>query len=167
MVDLEFMQSHALFGGIPLNELEYILPILRECEFTTGSFIVKEGELGDCMYFILEGSVEILCRKKDTPENTDLVKLAELQAGDVFGEMELIDIQPRSASVRALEPVLALALTNHVMYSIYHDNLNLFTRIILNLAREISRKLRQMDTLVSSTLSAGEKKHNIRNKDPE
>jgi CRP-like cAMP-binding protein len=80
------------------------------------------------------------------------VSLAIFGKGDTIGEMELIDIQPRSASVRALENVLTLSLSHQDIYQIYKNNRNAFTMLVLNIAREISRRLRRMDALVGSSL---------------
>jgi len=61
--------------------------------------------------------------------------------------MELIDMQRRSATVRALEPVSALALSNGDLFRIYESDLPTFTLVVLNLARELSRRLRSLDDL--------------------
>ena len=151
MVDGTFLQSHALFGGISDEAIEKILPLLQEEKFSAGENIVGEGEDGDRLYFICEGSVEVF-KSADTPEGASERRLAVLAVGDTFGEMELIDIQPRSATVRALETVRALSLSNADMYEIYKSDLETFTMIIMNMAREISRRLRAMDALVGSSL---------------
>ena len=151
MVKGKFLQSHALFGGISDEVIEQIIPLLREENFSAGANIVNEGEDGDRLYFICEGSVEVI-KDVETPEGAVEKRLAVFGVGDTFGEMELIDIQPRSASVRALEAVSALSLSNSDMYEIYKSNLEAFTMIIMNMAREISRRLRHMDALVGSSL---------------
>lgn len=151
MIGTEFLRSHSLFGGISDEGIEVIKPLLKEEHFPKGEFIVKEGESGDRLYFICEGSVEILKEIK-TPEGVTQGTLAVLETGDTFGEMELIDIQCRSATVRALKDVTAQSLSNKDMFTIYKSNLETFTMIILNLAREISRRLRNMDVLVGSSL---------------
>lgn len=70
------------------------------------------------------------------------INLVRLEAGASFGEMELIDIQARSANVTAVSSGTALTLRNHELFRLYHDDLDLFARLVLNLAREISRRLR-------------------------
>ena len=66
--------------------------------------------------------------------------------------MELIDIQPVVATVRAREDTTVLILSNGDLYRIDQDDLPTFTMIIMNLAREISRRLRVMDTLAAQSL---------------
>ena len=153
MVRAQFLQSHALFGGICDEDIKKIRPLLREEHFSKGEFIFKQGEVGDRLYFLYEGSVEILSEIR-SPTGVAQTRLAVLGKGDTFGEMVLIDLQHRSASVRALEEVSALTLSNRDIYQIYKNNLKAYTMIIMNIAREISRRLRKMDALVGSSLYA-------------
>lgn len=151
MVSSQFLQSHSLFGGILDDQLAEIKPFLQEVRFSTNDTIITEGEEGDRLYFLCEGCVEIL---KDPTDHHDDVpqRIAVLGPGDTFGEMELIDIQCRAATVRALEPVTALTLSNADLYRIYKKNIKTYTMIVLNLARDISRRLRKMDALAASAL---------------
>ena len=69
--------------------------------------------------------------------------------GDVFGEMELIDVQPCAASVRALKHTKALTLSNKGLYQISQYDLKVFSLMIMNLARDISRRLRKADDIIA------------------
>lgn len=151
MQDTHFLQSHSLFGGITDEQMQRVIPHLKEEHFNEGQVIVLEGDEGDRIYFICEGSVEVL-KEQDGPNGPEQEKLAKLQAGDTFGEMELIDIQHRAATVRAVEPVTTVSFSNKDLYQIYHEDMKVYTLIIMNLAREISRRLRKMDALVASSL---------------
>ena len=135
-----FLQEQALFGGFSDEDLAVVVPLLEEERFPAGHEIVREGEVGDRLYFIVSGSVEVM---KQTEKGER--KISELGPGDEFGEMELIDIHPRSATVRALEPVVTLSLTNRNLLRLYHEHLELFSRLLLNLAREISRRFRRAE----------------------
>jgi CRP-like cAMP-binding protein len=151
MVGIDFLQSHALFGGLSERDLKKVVPLLKEATFSRGTTIITQAEPGDRLYFICKGSVEVVVEMV-TPDGPVSKRLAVLGEGDTFGEMELIDIQPRSATVNALEDVEVLELTNMDVHSIYKNDLYVFTMIIMNLAREISRRLRKMDALVASSL---------------
>ena len=109
MIRVEYLQSHALFGGVANTDLEAIIPLLKEERYATGDDVVREGDEGSCMYFIRRGSVEVLKNAGDANRKR---RLAVLNEGDTFGEMELIDVQNRSASVRALEELTVLTLGN-------------------------------------------------------
>jgi CRP/FNR family cyclic AMP-dependent transcriptional regulator len=89
-------------------------------------------------------------------KGTVVQRIATLEVGDTFGEMELLDVQPCIATVRTLEPTSVLTLSNMNLYRISKMNLKTYTMIILNLARAISRRLRRMDALVAGSLFAAE-----------
>ena len=141
-----FLQQQPLFGGVDDQAMTAIMPLLREENFASGELIVREGDQGDSLFVICSGSVEVL---KSSPEAEAPFgeRIAVLKVGDVIGEMELIDMQNRSATVRALEPVSTLALSNGDLFRIYESDLPTFALLVLNLARELSRRLRNIDDL--------------------
>lgn len=151
MVDTKFLQSHSLFGGLSDAELDIIVSHLHEEHFPAGANIVQEGQPGDRLYFIVEGSVSILktvpAEKGETQE-----EIAILRTGDSFGEMEFIDVQSCVATARAGEDVTVLTLSNRALYTIYKENMKTYAILIMNMAREISRRLRKMDALVATSL---------------
>ena len=155
MIGLDLLNCHALFGGLGEEELKVVRTYLKPEHFGPGEVIIAEGESGGKLYFLLSGSVEILKNVKlEGPEGNEvkMERIATLKEGDAFGEMELIDIQPRAATVKTLEDTSTVALSNMDLYKIMHWNLKTYTIIVLNLAREISRRLRKMDDLFASTL---------------
>ncbi|MBN2738382.1 MAG: cyclic nucleotide-binding domain-containing protein [Spirochaetales bacterium] len=153
--NINFLSRHALFGGLSQKQLQTLAPLLHEEYFESKEMIIHEGESGDKIYFILEGSVAVF-KKRPGSEN-QIRELATLSKGDTFGEMELIDIQPRAASIKALENTTLLSLSNHDLYHLYKSELETFTMIIMNLAREISRRLRKMDDMITHSLFTDDK----------
>jgi CRP-like cAMP-binding protein len=71
--------------------------------YPPNTVLMKEGEPGDSFYFIKTGAVEV-----STMKGPDKLKLADLGAGDFFGEVSVITAQPRTATVTALSPVVAI-----------------------------------------------------------
>lgn len=71
--------------------------------YSPGAVIMKEGEPGDSFYFLRTGAVEVT-----TMKGAEKIKLADLGAGDFFGEVSVITAQPRTATVTALSPVVAI-----------------------------------------------------------
>lgn len=92
-----------LFRDIPAVQLRGITAMGELCRFTVGECVFSEGELGDAFYVLLTGAVAVEKWSKD--RNVMLVKL---EPGDCFGEMALLNDEPRSASVRALSNIVAL-----------------------------------------------------------
>ena len=154
MLDQEFLQAHGLFGGLSSEQMHRIIPLLQHERFPAGSVIVNEGDRGDRLYFICAGAVEVL-KELDTAEGRRQEQLAVLEVGESFGEMQLIDIQPRSATVTALEDVETVSLSNAALQELHDRDLPTFTMIIMNMARAISRRLRKTDALLASSVYHG------------
>ena len=143
MVNLAALQKYSLFGGIEPEEIERIRPLLEEARYPEGSAIMREGEPNDRVYFILEGRVSV--SKAHMP-------IVELEEGDTFGEMELLDVMPSAATVTAIKATRVAMISNRALHEIYHRNLNTFALIVMNLARDLSRHLRRMDDLMTAGL---------------
>jgi len=149
-LDFGHLKRCSLFGGVTEQAFEIIRPYIRFMHFETGASIVTEGEVNDRIYFIESGSVEILKRIYDNGDDTQK-QLIVMEAGDTFGEMELIDIQPCAATVRALEPTETLSLSNRDLYKVSKLDMKTYALLVMNLAREISRRLRHMDDMIAGT----------------
>lgn len=148
--ELPELERCAVFGGLAPEELAHVAARFREERHPAGARIVTEGEPAERMYVLREGEVEVL---KGLPAGGE-ERLAVLGPGDCFGEMALIDIQPRSASVRALGPAVALSLSNADLRALLGFRPAAYALIVGNLAREISRRLRRNDALAAEALLA-------------
>ena len=104
-VDRERLADVPILRGTDPAELERLAARLLVTRYSAGDEIVREGDHGDRFYFLLDGRVEV-AREAGGKSS----RLAELEAGDYFGEMALLDDRPRSATVRALTPVEAYSL---------------------------------------------------------
>lgn len=152
-LDFGQLKRCSLFGGVTEQAFEAIRPHIQHMHFEQGDRIVTEGEVNDRIYFIEIGSVEVLKRLRRGNERTER-KLTTMSVGDTFGEMELIDIQPCAASVRALEPTETLSLSNRDLYKVSKTDMKTYALLVMNLAREISRRLRQADDMIVGDIAA-------------
>jgi CRP-like cAMP-binding protein len=145
MVDYGALSRNPLFGGITPDEIENIRPMFEEHSYPPGVDIIREGETNTSIFFILEGEVEIT--KKAGPDAEKV--LARFGEGETFGEMEFLDVQPCAASVRTLSKTTVMSLTNAKLYQVCCANVKTFAILVMNLARELSRRLRRMDDIMS------------------
>ena len=146
-LDFSQLKRCSLFGGVTESAFEVLRPYIQHMRFDAGDRIVIEGEVNDRIYFIESGSVEILKHLPDG-HTTAEKQLTVMKSGDTFGEMELIDIQPCAASVRAIEPTETLSLSNRDLYKVSRIDMKTYALLVMNLAREISRRLRRMNEIV-------------------
>ena len=80
--------------------------------------------------------------------------MALLGPGDWVGEMSILDVMPRSASVRALAPSLLLVLTASDLDKLYRKDLPSYSMLMMNIARELSRRLRVADGILAGVVTS-------------
>ncbi len=148
MLNSESIQSYALFDGVSDEDVLLLSSLLKPNSYADGSYLFWQGDPADRLFLILQGSVEVLSHLSDETQ----VRVAVRQEGDSIGEMALIDSNSRSASVRAMEPVRVLWLSHADLEHIRATQKDLYIQLIMNIAREISRRLTAMDTVISGSL---------------
>jgi len=139
MLNPHDLHKYSLFGGLQDEQIELIIPLMEQENYEAGSEIIMEGTANDKVRFILEGSVAV--------EKRGLI-LTEFKKGDTFGEMEVLDIMPATASIKALNSVTVMSISNKSLRQIYKNDIKAFAIIIMNLARDVSRRLRALNERV-------------------
>ena len=100
------LQKFCIFTGLGPEELSALLKLTDAISCPPGSRIVQTGEVGHCLYVVLEGRAKVTI-DADGRE----IELSLLEPGDFFGEVSLVDDGPRSANVIALETCVLLRIT--------------------------------------------------------
>ena len=137
---ITLLQQMALFGGLTAAALETLLAASRMVDVPAGTDFFSEGDAGEAMYILEAGSVAVI---KATPDGPHV--LQKLSAGDCFGEMALMDMSARSATVRAEEACSAIELPSSALLDLYERDLSQFALLMMNMGREVSRRLRKAD----------------------
>jgi CRP/FNR family transcriptional regulator, cyclic AMP receptor protein len=143
------LRNIGLFGALSDEVLEYLATLLTVETPPAGATLFREGEDANAMFVVISGEVEVLKKSKRSVE----ARVAVLGPGDWFGEMSIVDIQPRSATVRALAPSRLLRISSADLDALYRHDLRSYAIIILNLARELSRRLRVADGILADLIS--------------
>jgi len=139
-VRVELLQQMPIFGGGDAAALQLLLEPVPSVTVSAGAFFFRERDPADCMYVLECGRVAVL---KDWGGRELLLR--HLGVGDCFGEMALLDLFPRSASVRALDDCRAIALTPAHLSQLFEHSAEQFALVQMNIAREMSRRLRDAD----------------------
>jgi len=127
-------------GKVPFGKMGELGKI-----YNSGEIIVRQGDVGECMYFIQSGNVEVI-RESDGKD----VKLAELGQGEFFGEMALFEKGVRSATVRPLGEVRVLSVDKRLFLRKIHEDPALAFRIM----QKMSRRIRDLDKELGNLRSA-------------
>ena len=138
----ESLRAIPIFRDATEQDLESLALHLIERRFPKNAIIVDEGLAGDYMYVIRSGRVKVTKASGDGREK--IMNL--LSVGDFFGEMSLLDDEPRSASVTTLEPTLLLALSRRDFMELLNNSSSLALCVI----QELTRRLRDTDEQASS-----------------
>jgi CRP-like cAMP-binding protein len=136
MIESLALQKYALFGGITEEQIGKLLPLMENEEYGADSDIIVEGKRNDKIHFIEEGRVAVI---------KEGMVLSEFSEGDTFGEMEVLDVMPSAATIKAVTPVRLLSMSNKTLHDIYKTDVSVFSMLLMNLARDLSRRLRKMN----------------------
>jgi CRP-like cAMP-binding protein len=136
MVEPEKLQKYSLFGGLLPDQIKRILPHMIDESYNTGDIIIVENTPNDRIRFIVEGRVAVIKNEKT---------LCEVGEGNTFGEMEVLDVMPSVATIKAIVHTRAISISNRELREIYKSDVQSFSLIVMNLARDLSRRLRFMD----------------------
>jgi CRP/FNR family transcriptional regulator, cyclic AMP receptor protein len=140
-----FLLATPLFGGLSDASLDLLVSMLVERHFDIGATVVAEGEPGRSMFIVQSGEL-VISKLEDSGR---VIRMAGLEPGDFFGEMTLIEMQNRSATVVAESPTVLYELTARALYSYYKADIHAYVIVMQNINRELCRRLRRSDKRIA------------------
>lgn len=129
------LRSVSIFAESNEEVLVEVVNLLKSMEYPPNQTIIRKGELGDCMYMIIDGRVKIFDGERT---------LNVLGAGDVFGEMALLDTEPRMASVATLEITHLLRLDQSSFYGLMSTHPEVPQGVIRVLLRHLRSTVKEV-----------------------
>ncbi|MHA4740158.1 cyclic nucleotide-binding domain-containing protein [Dyadobacter sp. MSC1_007] len=123
------LKNTQLFAQTPENVLSSIAPIMKEMTYSDGQQIFAKGDLGDSMYIIYTGQVGIYDGKK---------QLALFDKGEIFGELALLDTEPRSATTIAETDILVFRIDQEDFFELMEER----DEILRNVLRILCQRIR-------------------------
>jgi len=145
-LDISNLGTFGLFGGLSAEALTFLEGRLTPLPVAPGEVVFREGDSGRELYVVLTGEIEVL--KHSERANAD-ARVAVLGPGDWFGEMSVISVQNRSATVRALSAAVLLKVSSATIDELYRHDIKAYVLFVLNIARELSRRLRVTDGILA------------------
>jgi CRP/FNR family transcriptional regulator, cyclic AMP receptor protein len=128
---IELLQRMPVFGGIRADILQFLLGLCPVVSVSSDEFFFREHDEGDSMFVLEAGKAAVLKSWRGQE-----YFLRTLKEGDCFGEMAVIDLLPRSASIRAVEDCTAIRLSAASLYQVYEHDLKQFALIQMNMAEK-------------------------------
>lgn len=139
---LNLLKQVTIFRGLGDDALERLASVLKPLEFAKEALIVGQDDQGDSLFLIETGKVKVVLYGEKGRE----VILTTFKTGDFFGEMSLLDGQPRSANVLALESSRLLMLAREDFVRTLAD----YPAMALNILAEMSLRLRHADEIIGN-----------------
>ena len=136
-----FLVATPFFGALSDASLDLLVSMLVEHRFDVGSTIVSEEEPGRSMYIVLSGELVV----SKLGDSGRVIRMVDLKPGDFFGEMTLLEMQNRSATVVAESPTVLYELTARNLYTYYKADIHAYVMVMQNINRELCRRLRRAD----------------------
>ncbi|SRR6266700_2454035 len=128
-----------LFSGLSKKDLKEVAKSCREGNYSPGSVLISQGEKGLGLFILTKGTVRIT--RANSPDRAEEV-LGTAGAGDVIGELALLDDLPRSATVTAIDDVTVLVLPFWEFRIVMRHILSSDPDVGLDLLAVLSRRLR-------------------------
>ena len=138
---MPLLENVPIFAGLDGPALRLLLEHTKEQNYLEGGLIVQEGETSNSMFVIGTGKVRV-CKNFNAPNE---IELATLGPKDFFGEMCIVDTQPRCATIQAREPATVFSISAMAFYRLYKSMPSQHSILVLNIARDLSRRLRNLD----------------------
>lgn len=138
----DLLRQIPVFKDLSPFELRFIITILHQRTYRSGELVFAEGEAGNGMYIIHSGSVRITGKSEEGEERL----FTELQERQFFGELSLLDTQPRSANVVVMKPAVLYGFFKPDLVDLIRRQPALGTKILMNLATVLGDRLRDTNT---------------------
>ncbi len=144
-------QGGRLTGSFDTESLARLAGYLQFVKVAAAQPLIRQDEPGDFMLIVLEGAVTV--ERAQAADRS--ARLAEARAGDVLGEMALLDAGPRFSACTTRTPCVLAVLELDALTRLMHDDARLALVLMAALARRLSLRLRQVSARLSALLTDG------------
>ena len=143
-----YIEKTEFLSELDRGEVEYLAERVKVYSASMGTYVLREGNTESCLCIIVEGEIDIF--KAITP--TEHLKVANIRAGGIIGEMGVIDGEVLSASALAATDSIVLLINGEEFENLVKDNEKLGIKLVWRIAKIISSRLRKTTGLLSDFL---------------
>lgn len=140
---LPILNKISLFGGLDDGQLYTVFRLLETEHYNKGEFVFRQGDAPDHIRIIEKGRIRLVENVDGTP-----MELVEFGPGECFGETSMLAIHPHTAHALALEDTELLVIPREKLYGLYDSDPKLFGLLMMNIAREASRRLNRTEEVM-------------------
>jgi CRP/FNR family cyclic AMP-dependent transcriptional regulator len=146
IINPNMLRDIPLFQLLDNEELNALAEQMEQLHFWAGQMIFSQGDPGGKMYIVQSGKVEVYL--KDT--SGEYVRLNVVEKGEIFGELSLLDNEPRSANAKAMAETILFVVDRHDLEMLFQSHLDAAFDVMATLGKRI----RDADSLVGQRLAA-------------
>ena len=148
---ITFLLETPMFEKLDPSEIKQLVHIIEVKEFPAGEVLFKEGDLGDAWYALYRGKVDVI---KDVGEGEK--EIYPLDAGACFGEIAILDGQPRSATIKAIEDSVALRISRESFEALLDQDHAVAFKLLRYLAVTLAQRARSTTERLSALVVEAE-----------
>jgi CRP/FNR family transcriptional regulator, cyclic AMP receptor protein len=140
---MSILSKISFFGGLSDTQRNKVLRFMKVGHFRKGEYVSKRGEEPSHIYVIIKGKIDLLIT-----DNHVSIRKREFNVGNCFGEAAMLAMNNNTATFVAAEDSELIVLSKRALNQLRREDLNLFCILIMNLARELARKLQFTDEIL-------------------
>lgn len=138
------LEHQSLFLGMSIQDRRFAIQFFSRRYFHINDILFHQGDAGDEMFVIVKGSASVHLLN----QSGGTTRLVTFSAGTLFGELAILDHQPRSATVTAEEELECYVLSNKAFESIKEESPLVAVQLVINLGRELGKHLRSANQTI-------------------
>jgi CRP-like cAMP-binding protein len=140
---LPILNEISIFAGLSDKQLYTLFRLLEKTRYRSGEKVFEQGSQPSHIYIIQSGNVKLVINEKSNP-----LELIVFGQGQCFGETSVIGIQPHAVTAVTVKDTELIVLSRNALLSLLKTDLDLFSMLILNIAREACRRLHKTDEIL-------------------
>ena len=144
---VSILSQISIFGGISDAQQQEIFSRLQVGTVKKGEFVFQKGDEPSHIYIVESGLIELFI-----PDREHTIEKKRLGVGECFGQVAVMSIHQHTISAVALEDTTLIVLSRRALYQLHQEDIHLFAMLMMNIARELARRLQFTDELLLKSM---------------